>query len=58
MKEKLSLGQSFPTLGARIIYAYLASYPDFVPSFLIRNPGASFIRSSMIWSAPAIKIRS
>ena len=32
MKEKLSLGQSFPTLGARIIYAYLASYPESVPS--------------------------
>ncbi len=32
MKEKLSLGQSFPTLGARILYAYLASSPEFVPS--------------------------
>ena len=31
MKEKLSLGQSFPTLGARIVYAYLAAYPEFVP---------------------------
>ncbi len=32
MKEKLSLGQSFPTLGARIMNAYLASYPVFVSS--------------------------
>ena len=31
MKDKLILGQSFPTLGARIITAYLAAYPDFVP---------------------------
>jgi hypothetical protein len=31
MSEHLSLGQAFPTLGARIIYAYLASYPDFIP---------------------------
>ena len=31
MKEHLSLSQSFPTLGARILYAYLASYPEFVP---------------------------
>ncbi len=31
MSEHLTLGQPFPTLGARIIYAYLASYPEFVP---------------------------
>ncbi len=31
MSEHLSLGQPFLTLGARIIYAYLASYPVFIP---------------------------
>jgi hypothetical protein len=31
MSEQYSLGQPFPTLGARILYAYLASYPEFVP---------------------------
>lgn len=31
MSELLSLGQPFKSLGKRIIYAYLASYPEFVP---------------------------
>jgi len=32
MSEPLSLGKPFSTLGARIIYAYLATYPEFVSS--------------------------
>lgn len=32
MNEQLSLGQPFKSLGARIICAYLASYPEFVPA--------------------------
>ena len=31
MQEQMCLGQSFPTLGARIIYAYLAAYPPYMP---------------------------
>ena len=31
MQEQMCLGQSFPTLGARIIYAFYAAYPEYVP---------------------------
>ena len=42
MSEQLSLGQSFPSLGARIIYAFLASYPEFVPSPAESNPESTY----------------
>jgi hypothetical protein len=38
MSEQLSLGQPFKSLGARIIFAYLASYPEFVLSSDELNP--------------------
>ncbi len=31
MQDQIRLGQAFPTLGARIIYAFLAAYPEYVP---------------------------
>jgi len=31
MQEQTRLGQSFPNLGARVIYAFLAAYPEYIP---------------------------